>query len=55
MKDLEAARQHLKRAIPLIARTASKGVIHKNTASRLIARLSKRADALKPPQVGSPA
>lgn len=53
MKDLEAAREHLKRAIPLIARTASKGVIHKNTASRLIARLSQRADALKPPQVGS--
>lgn len=48
MKDAEATRKHLEVALPLIAQTASKGVIHKNTASRLIARLSRRADALKP-------
>lgn len=53
MKDVEATRKHLKVALPLIAQTASKGVIHKNTASRLIARLSKRAHALEPSQTAS--
>ncbi|HPQ80992.1 MAG TPA: 30S ribosomal protein S20 [bacterium] len=31
----------LKEAVPVIARTASKGVVHKKTASRLISRLTK--------------
>lgn len=32
-------------AVPVIARTAQKGIIHKRTASRLISRLMKSAAA----------
>ena len=39
--DNEAAKAALERAVPFIDKAASKGVIHKATASRKISRLSK--------------
>ena len=42
----EAANDALRQAQPEIMRSASKGVIHKNTASRKISRLSARIKAL---------
>ena len=44
--DAEAARAALKSAEPEIMRAASKGVIHKNTASRKVSRLAGRVKAL---------
>jgi small subunit ribosomal protein S20 len=43
--DKAAAAAALKAAQPELARAASKGVIHKNTASRKIARLTARLKA----------
>lgn len=39
--DLETAKTLLEKAIPYIDKAATKGVIHKATASRKISRLSK--------------
>ena len=44
--DKEAARAAFKVAEPELARAAAKGVIHKNTASRKISRLSSRVKAV---------
>jgi small subunit ribosomal protein S20 len=44
-KKKEAA-EALKKAQPELARGVSRGVIHKNTASRKLSRLSKRVAAL---------
>jgi len=44
--DAEAARTALGRAVPFIDKAASKGVIHKATASRKISRLSKLVNNL---------
>ncbi|HEX2803355.1 MAG TPA: 30S ribosomal protein S20 [Sphingomicrobium sp.] len=44
-KKTEAA-EALKKAQPELARGVSRGVIHKNTASRKLSRLSKRVAAL---------
>ena len=44
--DKEAANEALRAAQPEIMRSASKGIIHKNTASRKISRLSARVKAL---------
>ncbi|KTQ87566.1 30S ribosomal protein S20 [Aureimonas ureilytica] len=44
--DHEAARAAFKVAEPELARAAAKGVIHKNTASRKISRLSSRVKAV---------
>ncbi|HZV21631.1 MAG TPA: 30S ribosomal protein S20 [Hyphomicrobiales bacterium] len=44
--DKEAANLALREAQPEIMRSASKGIIHKNTASRKISRLSARVKAL---------
>ena len=44
--DKEAANEALRVAQPEIMRSASKGIIHKNTASRKISRLSARIKAL---------
>ena len=44
--DKEAAAVALREAQPEIMRSASKGIIHKNTASRKISRLSARIKAL---------
>ena len=44
--DAAAARAALTRAEPEIMRAASKGVLHKNTASRKVSRLASRVNAL---------
>lgn len=44
-KSPEQAKENLNLAVATIARTASKGVIHKNTASRQISRLTRRVNA----------
>ena len=43
--SVEGAQEALKAAIPVIARTAVKGTIHKKNASRKISRLTKRVNA----------
>lgn len=42
----EAAMEKLNSAKSIIDDTASKGIIHKNTAARKISRLSKRVNAI---------
>ena len=44
--DKTAAADALKAAQPELARGVSRGVLHKNTASRKMSRLSKRVGAL---------
>lgn len=44
--DLSAAAEALRRAQPEIMRSVSKGVLHRNTASRKLSRLSGRVKAL---------
>ena len=44
--DKEAAAEALKKAIPYIDKTATKGVIHKSTASRKISRLTKLVNSI---------
>lgn len=44
--DKKAAADALKMAQPELARGVSRGVLHKNTASRKLSRLSKRVAAL---------
>lgn len=44
--EIEAAQEALKKAAPIIQRTASKGTIHKNTAARKISRLTKRVNLM---------
>ncbi len=44
--DATAASAALQTAQPEIMRSAQKGIVHKNTASRKISRLSKRVKAL---------
>lgn len=45
-KDQKAAAAAMRDAEPLVARAAQKGLMHKNTASRKISRLTKRVNAL---------
>ena len=45
-KDAAKAQALLKGTISTISKTASKGIIHKNTASRKISRLTKRVNTL---------
>jgi small subunit ribosomal protein S20 len=45
-KSPESAAEQLKNAASVIAKTASEGVIHRNTASRKISRLTLRVNAL---------
>lgn len=45
--DSDAAKVAIERAVPYIDKAASKGVIHKATASRKISRLSKLVNALQ--------
>jgi len=42
----EAAVEALQAAEPILARTAQKGVIHKNAASRKVSRLAARVKAM---------
>lgn len=44
--DRAAAQQALQAAQPELARGVAKGVLHKNTASRKISRLTKRVAAI---------
>lgn len=44
--NADAAREALKNAQPELMRGVSKGVVHKNTASRKISRLAARVKAL---------
>jgi small subunit ribosomal protein S20 len=44
--DKAAAAEALQKAIPYIDKTATKGVIHKATASRKISRLSKLVNSI---------
>ncbi len=44
--DKSAAAEALKAAQPELARGVARGVLHKNTASRKMSRLSKRVGAL---------
>lgn len=43
--SVEGAQEALKAAIPVIAKTAVKGSIHKKNASRKVARLTRRVNA----------
>ena len=45
-KDAAAAGSELKVAMKMIAKAATKGVVHRNAASRYIARLSKQVASL---------
>ena len=44
--DQKAATEALANAAPLMMRAAQKGIVHKNTASRKVSRLTKRVNAL---------
>ena len=44
--DQGAAQEALKAAQPVLMRAAQKGILHKNTASRKISRLTKRVKAI---------
>ena len=44
--DSAAATAALGAAAPLVMRAAQKGIVHKNTASRKVSRLTKRVRAL---------
>ncbi|MBI5374153.1 MAG: 30S ribosomal protein S20 [Candidatus Schekmanbacteria bacterium] len=45
-KDQEKAKKALSTAIPVIDKAISKGIIHRNTGSRKISRLSKKVAQL---------
>ena len=45
-KDVETAKTALKAAIVEITKAGTKGVYHKNTVSRKVARLSKAVDSI---------
>jgi len=45
--DYEAATNALRAAQPELARGVTKGILHKNTASRKVSRLASRVKALK--------
>ncbi len=49
-KDINNARTNLAEAIRGIDRAKSKGVIHRNTASRKVSRLTKRVNSLQSSQ-----
>ncbi len=46
-KDAEQAATQLQAATRIIAKTASKGVIHKRTAARKISRLTRQVNSLR--------
>jgi small subunit ribosomal protein S20 len=49
-QDIEKAKTALAEAIPAIDKAKSKGVIHRNTASRKVSRLTKLVNSLQSPQ-----
>ena len=46
-QDRDSSEKALKNAIKVIKKAASKGVYHKNNASRKVSRLTKKVNALK--------
>ena len=44
---VEEARQALAKAVPVIYKTATKGSIHKKTASRKVSRLTRRVNKMQ--------
>lgn len=44
--DKESAEKALKTAIPVIDKAVTKGILHRNTASRKISRIAKRVAKL---------
>ncbi len=44
----EQAHEALKKAIPIIQKTAAKGSIHKKMASRKVSRLTRRVSLMQP-------
>ncbi|MBM9514239.1 30S ribosomal protein S20 [Desulfogranum marinum] len=44
----EQAKEALQVAIPVIQKTAAKGTIHKNNASRKVSRLTRRVNKMQP-------
>jgi small subunit ribosomal protein S20 len=52
--SVEQAGESFSRAISLIQKTASKGVIHKNKAARKISRLAHHVNQLAAPSGASP-
>lgn len=44
--DLEAAQASLRVTVPIIAKAASKGVLHKRTAARKVSRLTRMVNSL---------
>lgn len=46
--DPAAASAALRAAEPLVMRAAQNGIVHKNTASRKVSRLTRRVKALAP-------
>jgi len=44
-KEKDAIEKQLSQTTSILAKTASKGIIHKNTAARKISRLTRRANA----------
>lgn len=53
--DYDAARTAFEAAEPEIRRGVTKGVLHLNTASRKISRLSRRVKALRAPEASAAA
>jgi small subunit ribosomal protein S20 len=49
-RDKEEARKAFVEASEVISKAASKGIIHKNTASRKISRLARLADTVLRPE-----
>jgi len=47
LKNYEEARETLDQAIPIIDKTAAKGIMHKRNAARKISRLTRKVNALK--------
>ncbi len=45
-KDEDKSREELSKAVKVIDKAAGKGVLHKNTASRKISRLTRKVNAL---------
>lgn len=45
-KDSEGAKKSLVAVVPFVDKTAGKGVIHKNQASRIVSRLTKKLTQL---------
>lgn len=45
----EQARENLVKAVSVMQKTSSKGVIHKNQAARKISRLTRQVNQLAPP------